>query len=62
MRPKHHAEVDVSGEVSSVLYSAYEKKWSLQMLEQQIKQKCGDSTTLFPEVQQHIGKQQKKFS
>ena len=51
MRPKHNAEVNVSGEAMSVLYSAYEKGWSLQMLEQQIKQKGGNPSALFPEVQ-----------
>ena len=50
VRPKHNAEVDVSGEAISVLYSAQEKGWSLRLLEQQIKQKGGDPAGLFPEV------------
>ena len=50
MRPKHNAEVNVSGEAMSVLYSAFEKNWSLKMLEQQIKLKGGNPTALFPEV------------
>ena len=50
MRPKHNAEVSVSGEVMSVLYSAFEKNWSLKMLEQQIKLKGGNPSALFPEV------------
>lgn len=50
MRPKHNAEVNVSGEVMSVLYSAFEKNWSLKMLEQQLKQRGGDPSALFPEV------------
>lgn len=33
-----------------MLHSAYEKGWSLQLLEQQIKLKGGDYAALFPEV------------
>lgn len=50
MRPKQNAEVDVSGEAVSVLHAAWEKGWSLKMLEQEIRAKGGDPTQLFPEV------------
>lgn len=56
-RPKHNAEVDITGEAMSVLYSALEQGWSVQMLEQQIKQKGCNPSALFPEVRIVMAKQ-----
>ena len=49
-RPPQPLEADVRGEIASAISLAYDSNWSLQYLEEQIKEHKGDVTAIFHEV------------
>ncbi len=49
-KPSQALEVDVQGETASAISMAFDSNWSLQYLEEQIKEHKGDVNAIFHEV------------